>query len=117
MRSCLMVFVLFYASVSSASLMEIEKRCLQMYQKKIPKEKMKQLCFCVTSNLFERFSRQQIEELTQIYKRKRGRYEASKSDHARALVEFDYFAHSNCQKDSLWRFPKDDIGKPDAITD
>lgn len=117
MRSCVVVLVFFVASVASASLMEIEKHCLQMYQKKIPKEKMKQLCFCITSNLFERFSRQQIEELTQIYKRKRGRYEASKSDHARALVEFDYFAHSNCQKDNLWRFPKDDIGKPDAITD
>ena len=39
MRSCLMVFVLFYVSVSSASLMEIEKHCLQMYQKKIPKVK------------------------------------------------------------------------------
>ncbi len=117
MRSCLVIFVFFAASVSSASLMEIEKHCLQMYQRKIPKEKMKQLCFCVTSNLFERFSRPQIEELTQIYKRKHGRYEASKSDNARALVEFDYFAHSNCQKDNLWRFPKDDIGKPDAITD
>jgi hypothetical protein len=117
MRSCVMAFVFFAACSSFASLMEIEKHCLQMYQKKLPKEKMRQLCFCVTSNLYERFSRSQIEDLTQIYKRKRGRYEASKSDHARALVEFDYFAHSNCQKDNLWRFPKDDIGKPDAITD
>lgn len=117
MHSRLLILSLFFTSFSSASLMEIEKHCLQMYQKKLPKDQMKQLCFCVTSNLFERFSRPQIEELTQIYKRKRGRYEASKSDHARALVEFDYFAHSNCQKDNLWRFPKDDIGKPDAITD
>jgi hypothetical protein len=117
MRSLLIVVLCCFSLNASASLMEIEKHCLQMYQKRMPKEKMKQLCFCITSNLFERFSASQLEDLTQIYKRKRGRYEASKSDHARALVEFDYFAHSNCQRDSLWRFPKDDIGKPDAITD
>ena len=117
MRSFLLVAVMSFSWNCFGSLMEIEKHCLQMYQNKMSKDKTKQVCFCVTSNLFERFSRLQIEDLTQIYKQKRGRYQASKSDHARALVEFDYFAHSNCQKDALWRFPKDDIGKPDAITD
>jgi hypothetical protein len=113
MRS-LLVFLFCGVSFSaSASLMEIEKHCLQMYQKKMPKEKVKQVCFCVTSNIFERFSREQIDELTLIYAKKRGRYEASKNDRSQALVEFDYFTHSNCQRDALWRFPKDDIGRPD----
>ena len=109
--------LLFLSFESHASLMEIEKHCLQMYKKKLPKEKIKTVCFCVTSNIYERFSKQQIEDLTLVYSRKRGRYEASKSDHTKALVEFDYFTHTNCQKDPLWRFPKDDIGHPDAMTD
>ncbi|MBY0384282.1 hypothetical protein K2X05_03910 [bacterium] len=113
----LFVGFLFLTLESQASLMEIEKHCLQMYQKKIPKEKIKTVCFCVTSNIYERFNKQQIEDLTLVYSRKRGRYEASKNDHTKALVEFDYFTHTNCQKDPLWRFPKDDIGHPDEMTD
>jgi hypothetical protein len=109
--------VLMNATTSFATLSEIEKQCALMYKKRWPSAKIKQICFCVTSNIHERFDKKNIELLTAIYSRRSGRHEASKNDAMKALVEFDYFAHSNCQKDSLWKFPKDDLGRPDGIQD
>lgn len=116
MLNFLVTFIIF-SSQASASLLEIEKQCTQMYKKRLPAHKIKPVCFCVTNNIHQRFQKQQIEELTSIYARRIGRHEASKNDHLKALIEFDYFVHSNCQRDSLWRFPKDDIGRPDPISD
>jgi hypothetical protein len=112
-----LLFSLFiFVSHSSASLLEIEKQCTLMYKKRLPAQKIKAVCFCVTNNIHQRFQRQQIEELTAIYSRRMGRHEASKSDHLKSMIEFDYFVHSSCQKDPLWRFPKDDLGHPDPIS-
>lgn len=113
----LVMLVGLYTPSVFATLSEIEKQCSLMYKKRWPKEKIKQICFCVTNNIHERFDKNNIDLLTAIYLRRNGRHEASKNDALKALVEFDYFAHSNCQRDSLWRFPKDDIGRPDGISD
>ncbi len=116
-KAFFVLIILVSVTNSFATLSEIEKQCALMYKKKWPLAKIKQICFCVTSNIHERFDKNNIELLTSIYSRRNGRHEASKNDALKALVEFDYFTHSNCQKDSLWRFPKDDLGRPDGIED
>lgn len=116
-RGLFVLFILLSVSSGFANLSEIEKQCSLMYKKRWPLTKIKQICFCVTSNIHERFDKNNIDLLTEIYSRRNGRHEASKSDALKALVEFDYFTHSNCQKDSLWKFPKDDLGRPDGISD
>lgn len=106
-------FLLLMSTVAFAGVAEIERSCDKMYRHSFKAATRKKICFCVTNNLMDRFTAAQLHDLTQIYSRRNGRFEASRDDKMKAFLEFDFYTHSQCIKDPLWHFPKEDLGQPD----
>ncbi len=109
------LIVLLGSGVAQAAPPEMEQNCLKMYQKSLSKSRRQNVCSCVMQNLKERFDKAQLEELQQIYRRKLGRYEASKDEKKKAYLEFDSMVHAQCLQNTQWRRPVEDLGRPDEL--
>ena len=114
-RIALFVVASLWLNQGHATLPEIEKSCLAIYKKSHNLQRRKSLCTCIVQNIEQRFQKDQIEELSRIYKNKFARYEASKDERSKAYLAFDSEVHSQCLQDPRWRRPPEDLGRPDEL--
>lgn len=93
----------------------IEKRCMQNQSSKRSLEARKKICACVVMNLQSRLQPEHMKEMEQIYEGRRSRVAASKDERLKTLVDLDFEVNKNCIKNSMWGFPKEDLGTPDPL--
>lgn len=113
----LMGFSGFFQTDNADASYILEQKCIKGQSKKRSLENRKKICACVAINLESRLDKSQMKDLEKIYDSKTSRILATKDDKLKPLVDMDFEVNKNCMQNSLWRFPKEDLGTPDSLKD